>query len=409
MLDWHEQVPIGGSIELPPDARALDGLGRNHSTKSALADLIDNSIDASASRITIRFIKKGGALRSLCVADDGCGMTAQQIDRAMTVGGRRSYSESDLGHFGIGLKGASFSQAAELTVISCSEAAPAIGRKWDIGALTDSYSCDIVDSHFAEAELRKDWGLGPARTATLVRWDGVHTFPATTDQDRIDEYLSQTISTLCIHLGMVFHRILKRFKVEINIDVMDADSNVVAPPVPVLCLDPFAYSRSGDPHYPTVLEASDGTNTLAMTCHIWPGRSAMPEYRLSDGGPMAHQGRAPRLAPGRGFARHLRRAIEDEVPLLTSEEPLHIRWKRLHEDDFFEVDHPAKTLWLNAEYRNIINGERPGTLNDAPLVKALLFLLVEDVFNGEYLGARDRDNIDLWTEVLTAAVKAERR
>jgi hypothetical protein len=43
------------------------------------------------------------------------------------------------------------------------------------------------------------------------------------------------------------------------------------------------------------------------------------------------------------------------------------------------------------------------------LVKSLLYLLVENVFEGEYLGSRDKDNIELWQTILTEAVQAERQ
>nr|BFE83839.1 hypothetical protein GCM10020093_064400 [Planobispora longispora] len=46
-------------------------------------------------------------------------------------------------------------------------------------------------------------------------------------------------------------------------------------------------------------------------------------------------------------------------------------------------------------------------MNDAPLTKALLYLVAEDLFRGEYLGARDKDNIELYQEILTAAAKSE--
>ena len=78
----------------------------------------------------------------------------------------------------------------------------------------------------------------------------------------------------------------------------------------------------------------------------------------------------------------------------------------MHGDKFFEVDQDSRTLWLNIKYRGAASGERH-SVNDAPLLKALLYLLVEDVFKGEYLGARDKDNIELWQEILTTAAKTE--
>ena len=61
----------------------------------------------------------------------------------------------------------------------------------------------------------------------------------------------------------------------------------------------------------------------------------------------------------------------------------------MYGDEFFEVDRDNRTLWLNVKYRGTALGERH-SVNDAPLLKALMYLLVEDVFKGDYLGARDK-------------------
>jgi hypothetical protein len=54
-------------------------------------------------------------------------------------------------------------------------------------------------------------------------------------------------------------------------------------------------------------------------------------------------------------------------------------------------------------------GGKHGGLNDLPLVKSLLYLLVANVFEGDYFGPRDKDNLDLWQTILTTAVQAERQ
>ncbi|WP_345390626.1 ATP-binding protein [Nonomuraea salmonea] len=53
----------------------MEGLGRNHSLETALADLVDNSIDAGATCVLIRLVRKKGRLRSLYVIDNGKGMS----------------------------------------------------------------------------------------------------------------------------------------------------------------------------------------------------------------------------------------------------------------------------------------------------------------------------------------------
>ena len=112
------------------------------------------------------------------------------------------------------------------------------------------------------------------------------------------------------------------------------------------------------------------------------------------------------IPPGKGFTPQLRRTIQDELPFLSDEEPIDIRWAYFHNDEFFEVDRTNQTLWLNIKYRWTATGARH-SVNDAPLLKALLYLLMEDVFKGEYFGARDKDNIELWQDILTIAAKSE--
>jgi hypothetical protein len=120
--------------------------------------------------------------------------------------------------------------------------------------------------------------------------------------------------------------------------------------------------------------------------------------------------RVSMFPPGKGFAPELKRAITAEIPLREHEDPVDIRWRRFEDgsQDFFEVDRDERTLWLNERYRPEPASGQRRSVNDAPLLKSLLYLLMEDIFKGEYLGPRDKDNIELWQQVLTAAVGVER-
>jgi hypothetical protein len=48
-------------------------------------------------------------------------------------------------------------------------------------------------------------------------------------------------------------------------------------------------------------------------------------------------------------------------------------------------------------------------LNDAPLIKALVYLLVEATMRGDMLGPRDKDNLAIWQAVLTAAAETQNK
>jgi hypothetical protein len=496
---WRENVPTSGSVSLPPDPHALEGLGRNHRLETALADLVDNSIDADASDVVIRFVQRHGRLCSLYVADNGRGITEDRIDSAMTVGGRREYEAGSLGKFGLGMKAASFSQARSLTVLTRTPQGATSGRRWQLGNVAD-FKCDIVPADFVADEVGRDWGFKTdgAGGRTVLRWDDITGFTVTDDPDRVQSFLNATMTRILNHLGLVLHRFIARGSLRIAIDVEDVDRAAVGPQFEVEPLDPFGYHRSGQPDYPKTLVADRDGHRLQFACHIWPGRSKLSNFRLPGGaverqglyfyrgdrllhaggwdgltvpdmrlqlarvaidisddvaglftmnpeksriavGPdFAHLAEAARdgsgtsmsdylrdaentykrsrersrdrrkmLPPGKGLDPSVKRAIGEEIPFLAGEDPIDIRWRRSEGLDLFTVDRDNRTLWLNDRYRQVINGGTRGGLNDAPLVKALLYLLVEDVFQGEYLGVKDKDNVALWQEVLTAAARSQ--
>ena len=110
------------SRHAPPKASAmiesLRGLG--YTTATALADIIDNSIAASASNINITFIWLG-TKSIISILDNGNGMTESELDKGMRLGEinpLENREPTDLGRFGLGLKTASFSQCRRLTVAS---------------------------------------------------------------------------------------------------------------------------------------------------------------------------------------------------------------------------------------------------------------------------------------------------
>ncbi len=114
---------------VPPDPGVLKAIGLNHAFESAIADLVDNSVDAHASQILVRFVLRRGLITHLLVVDNGRGMTADEVDGAMRLGRPNPHSTDALGHFGMGLKAASFSQADELTVLTRHASAHGAGRR----------------------------------------------------------------------------------------------------------------------------------------------------------------------------------------------------------------------------------------------------------------------------------------
>ncbi|XP_044981269.1 uncharacterized protein LOC123448403 isoform X11 [Hordeum vulgare subsp. vulgare] len=93
--------------------RYLRTLGQTHAgwIFGAVAELVDNSRDAGASRLDISiqsmFSKKEkGKVPVLCVSDDGLGMTYEEMMRMVSFGhdGANEHCKDQIGRFGIGFK-----------------------------------------------------------------------------------------------------------------------------------------------------------------------------------------------------------------------------------------------------------------------------------------------------------------
>ena len=113
---------MGRLVIAAPDPRnhisMLSSIG--YDLKSAVADIIDNSITAQAKNIWIE-ASTGPDKPSISIKDDGCGMSGKELQQNMVIGCKDPADKRqpfDLGRFGSGMKTASFSQAKKMTVIS---------------------------------------------------------------------------------------------------------------------------------------------------------------------------------------------------------------------------------------------------------------------------------------------------
>ncbi len=96
-------------------------------TASALAELIDNSIESGAKDIQVLTFEEkvtvrqtlSSQIQEVAIYDDGCGMPPEVISICLQFGnGTRMKSRTGMGRFGIGLPNASISQAQRIDVYS---------------------------------------------------------------------------------------------------------------------------------------------------------------------------------------------------------------------------------------------------------------------------------------------------
>lgn len=111
MNNLNDNTPNAGKLILSLRSVGYDNI-------SALADLVDNSIDADAKNIWLEMLPNKDDFR-IVIADDGKGMDNDTLDQAMRLGSMTDRNKSnDLGWFGVGLITASISIARKLTVIT---------------------------------------------------------------------------------------------------------------------------------------------------------------------------------------------------------------------------------------------------------------------------------------------------
>jgi hypothetical protein len=287
-------VPVPVMVRrVEPDPSITSAIGRHHSLPTAVADLVDNSVDAGARHVLVRIVQRDERAHGLLVIDDGEGMDGDRVDAAMAYARRRDYGASDLGHFGIGLKAASLSQADVLLVWSRRWGSPPVGRglersSLDSGPIVQSFSAD-------DASTRLD-DVDPGflmDTGTVVEWRDVRTFLQSPDPDEQRHWLERTVEDLRTHLGLVLHRILADARVQVRIDVVDETCPEFGAGAArtVEALDPFGYDRSGHPDYPQELRVPLAGGSARGTMHIWPahGRDDMG-FTLGGRSPLESQG-----------------------------------------------------------------------------------------------------------------------
>lgn len=281
---------VSGHETVRPTPDILDALKQDYPLEASIADLVDNSIDAKATQVNIRFVRRGEQLISLCVADDGTGMTDSVITGAMQFGHRRKYHGRDLGMFGVGLKTASLSQAESVIIATRAAGHDAIARRWTReGIKKHDWTLDILTRNFATQLLDSDWGFGrQLKCGTVIRWDQVSDF------ERLvrgaDEYLEAAMRRIRNHLGLKLHRFLEQKRIRIHLDVQDTETGV-GPPSEVLALNPFPdVVNSAGRKYPTTFTVIlPGAGELTMRGHIWRRKSREAGYRLA-GRVAEHQG-----------------------------------------------------------------------------------------------------------------------
>jgi hypothetical protein len=164
------------NITVPPDvARISEGLrDTGYDFNAAVADIIDNSIAASATLVDIRLAVDFTGNVIVSVGDNGEGMSRDGLINAMKYGSEKRASPKSLGKFGLGLKTASTAFCRRLSVASRdSGSTEAIRATWDLDRIAARNSWDLELGSPDPAELQLLDAVASGQSGTVVLWERV--------------------------------------------------------------------------------------------------------------------------------------------------------------------------------------------------------------------------------------------
>lgn len=201
--------------QIPPAKALINGIRAiGYSFSTSVADIIDNSIDAKATKIDI-YSDPQVEDPYFAFLDNGKGMTYEELNNAMIFGSDRSNkidNQLDLGRFGLGLKSASLSQCRELIVISkVNNAINAMSYNLDVIERDNDWNLIILENDEME-KIPMYEKLLSYDSGTLVIWRKFDKLENLA-KDFNDTFRS-VVTDSKKHVELVFHRFYD--KVEIN-------------------------------------------------------------------------------------------------------------------------------------------------------------------------------------------------
>jgi len=206
----------------------------------ALAELIDNSIQAKATKVRVYLFSQNLKLQqraseritSIAVLDNGEGMTKEVLIKAIKFGdGTRLNGEKGLGKFGMGLPASSISQCEEMEVWSWQEGVDnALYTNLSLAAIKngDVFVPEPIKKAISET-VSKVASSCFQRTGTLVMWT------------KLDRLTPKRFDALSTNLEFVIGRMYRKqiFAGQVEISVHDVFEGVERRQITIRANDPL--------------------------------------------------------------------------------------------------------------------------------------------------------------------------
>lgn len=262
-----------------PDAqRLIFGLrDTGYNVKTAVADIIDNSIAAKADQINVEIVLRNDGRKLVYFGDNGEGMDADGIYKAMRYGAPERENLESLGKFGLGLKTASSSVCLKFTLISRKSGTHKLAKlAWDLEYVAIQKRWEMLEEPVSLTEQEMFEELCGVQ-GTLVIWENCDRIlmkdyePGSTKEKSAINRLAESLDR---HLSLVYHRFLdKTDERERDIDISINQTRVVS-------WNPFYPDRSeqvlSEKKQTLIVELPDGSEgSVHIRAWILPHRDDM--------------------------------------------------------------------------------------------------------------------------------------
>lgn len=200
-------------VESIPDAvRVTEGLRHTgYKPKTAIADLIDNSIAANATEIGVRLSKNFDNTFTVWVGDNGCGMNEEMLIQAMKYGSSKELARNKLSVYGLGLKMASSSFSKRFSVVTREKDNSVYCATYDLDEMADHPWTFQVGQASEQQVIALD-EVAKGGSGTVVIWESAN-FVVSEQSHKKKRSNSTKARNLDMeianYLGLVFHRYME--------------------------------------------------------------------------------------------------------------------------------------------------------------------------------------------------------
>ncbi len=138
----------------------------------AITDLVDNSLDANATKIEVSISLDSKKEVFILISDDGIGMDEEILGQALRLGSITHRNvESDLGRFGMGMVTASISIAKRIEVYTKQKDKPMLTSVMDLDEMAKDNSFNVYREKSTPEEIKfaGHHGLGDSGTILILK------------------------------------------------------------------------------------------------------------------------------------------------------------------------------------------------------------------------------------------------